>query len=942
MISYTKGITHTPGDLLSEDGELMECVNLKSEHGELRPFLWPSESFTLGSNEELLYIHKGSGFKNYFYLSDGKLKSFYFDDTMTRQDYAFSHSFDGSLRFDAIGNTVVLLDGGGVIHYILYQQGDYNYLGTHFPECPLSFGLQGEFKRFAKDGNFHTVTFSKSPSYTAEGIILHKETIDSVTNQVLGAVNKFVNEEVTERGKFMFPFFVRYAYRLYDGTLTYHSSPVLMVASSYTNPYVHVKTIGMNGDGDIVSCGIDIATVASSLDYQLIDDASNTLKNELKRWSDIIKSVDIFISSPIYTYNQNSRIERFVLTTEYGTDDASIKSYFQGCYFVGKLTGGDSVDEFANHISWAENGALLLNYQRMFIPELYSFMTKEGVGKHSVELGLSRGEIDSSIKECSTFYLLKSITTDSLSSTRTVIDVSESYLSSLQSRELMTDDYYSHDVKLAHHSFSYNNRLNLTKVSRQLFSGYLPDSLYQYTDGAVKFTFGYTKAGSDVTIDEAVLTDESDKYCRSVQVQIGVDNSGAAVFPVKESRLGKYDMREVGLYTYHPNTNADLLLVGGLIPINPGYIGVYEFETHSGLNGCINYQGLKRREKSDYGSFVDAVDNYIVKDDNKIYTSEVNNPFVFSASGVNTVGTGDVLGIVSTTKALSQGQFGQFPLLVLTTDGVWAMTVNDEGLYSTKQVISREVCNNPNSIVQTDSLVFFTSEKGLMCIDGSSISCVTPQMVGLPKTVTSFKRIGDLLKSVTAIHDITEACDAVVEFVDYLRDCRIGYSYKDSALYISNSSYNFQYLYNLSNGTVTKICKTDEVVSGFINDYPDTLLLGGKITDSVKKVYSMIAPHDLGGDAVYGFAMSRPMKLGNPTAMKRIVQVKNIKSVSDGNSFVKYALWGSNDCLTWYYVGSYNGGFKYYRMGLFTCLRPTESLLGSVIMTEEKRNNKLR
>ena len=79
--------------------------------------------------------------------------------------------------------------------------------------------------------------------------------------------------------------------------------------------------------------------------------------------------------------------------------------------------------------------------------------------------------------------------------------------------------------------------------------------------------------------------------------------------------------------------------------------------------------------------------------DSQIFTSVVNNPFVFEASGDNTVGTGKILGIVANTEAVSQGQFGQYPLLVFTDEGIYAMSVNAEGLYSSIHPISREVCN---------------------------------------------------------------------------------------------------------------------------------------------------------------------------------------------------------------------------------------------------------
>ena len=76
---------------------------------------------------------------------------------------------------------------------------------------------------------------------------------------------------------------------------------------------------------------------------------------------------------------------------------------------------------------------------------------------------------------------------------------------------------------------------------------------------------------------------------------------------------------------------------------------------------------------------------------NEVWVSEVNNPFVFNAQGVNTVGNGTIIGVVSNTRAISQGQFGQFPLFCFTSDGIWMLQTSSEGIYSASSPISREV-----------------------------------------------------------------------------------------------------------------------------------------------------------------------------------------------------------------------------------------------------------
>ena len=58
LLSYKKGITRTPSDLLCEDGDLAECVNLEVRNEELVPMEMPVDmGVTLASGEELVHVH---------------------------------------------------------------------------------------------------------------------------------------------------------------------------------------------------------------------------------------------------------------------------------------------------------------------------------------------------------------------------------------------------------------------------------------------------------------------------------------------------------------------------------------------------------------------------------------------------------------------------------------------------------------------------------------------------------------------------------------------------------------------------------------------------------------------------------------------------------------------------------------------------------------------
>lgn len=926
MIGYTKGITRSAGELMAEDGELMESINLKCENGELKPLLWPERAFQLNQGEELKYIHKGSGYENYLYISGGKVKAFSFEDGV-RKDFSFEQTIRDIRAIESIGNTLVVSGSDG-LHYILFKNGEYKYLGQHFPECPLSFGLQGELITYKKKyGDWLTVDFNERyPFENPVNIKLEDEDITIASNAILGAVNKMVYD-LKDDGKFMFPFFVRYAYRLYDGTLTYHSAPVLMIAGSYSMPFTMcIPVTGDDGKGSRTT--YNMVLPSCDLDYALVEES---VKTQLEDWGDIVKSVDVFVSPQIHTYDSNKRVDEI---GSYYIDKSNTTLYDEvvgmnkGSYGVFKLKGA-----FADVITNGfDNSTLALQYSRHYIPSLVSVSLTDSTIPNYVDVYKSVTSVDEEISSASNFYLLKSLSINELSTDRTVIGVEAHFLPSLESRERMEDDYRSHDTIKAGDMYSYNNRLNLHGVSRGRYAGYQPDSMVQFTNGA------YHINAKNYGADGFELEDVG--ICSSFYSQIEAED---CTFAAKSSVYQSYDLREIGHYVFYPNNDGLQYRIG----INNQFHEMMQAGSLSGhkyLNGVYKFNGLYGKNEADNHLMIEG-GTPIVDEPNKIYTSEVNNPFVFIASGINTVGTGEVLGIVSVTKALSQGQFGQFPLLALCSDGIWALTVNEEGLYSTKQMVSREVCNNSDSIVQTDNAVYFSSEKGLMVIDGSDVRCVTPQMEGLPTKVSDMKRMPDILKSVSEIQEIVSCGESMTEFVDYLRESTIGYNYREESLYICHKdteTHRYLYVYSLKNNTLSKLCNPDEYVRGFVNRYPDTLMTGRKEEEGKTNVYSLLKSHELEGEAVYGFAMTRAMKLGNPAGMKRIKQVKNIKNVHDKNSYVKYSLWGSNDCVRWYYVGSYDGGFKYYRMGLFTKLRPNESALGTVMITDEKRSNKLR
>ena len=130
---------------------------------------------------------------------------------------------------------------------------------------------------------------------------------------------EFINNKSRSNSSFIFPFFVRYAYRLYDGNYTMHSAPILMIPSSDMAPMAAI-TYEASTDTVIVHPGTDreeemetlaihtikgrVLSITGGLD-RFISEPSSSLAS----WNDIIKSIDIFISAPIYTFDQSGSID---------------------------------------------------------------------------------------------------------------------------------------------------------------------------------------------------------------------------------------------------------------------------------------------------------------------------------------------------------------------------------------------------------------------------------------------------------------------------------------------------------------------------------------------------------------------------------------------------------------------------------------------------------
>ena len=915
-----QGYATEPSDYECPDGQLATSLNLINEDSQLKPVFQPSELAELPSGYKVVYIHDTNTFTHYILHDTNTNKLYWIDesiitdaaekpvtsDAITAELQRTSpshelHSFGPTeiYNVNGIGNTLVVLTPDGM-HYILWK-GDtegYLYLGTHLPELPISFGLQGEVVR--------TDVFNISFDAISEDDIWKEfsdENKSRITSQVLAKVNKFIAEQSTSAGKFIFPFLVRYAYRLNDddGSLTMHSAPILMVCSSDLAPQVFWEHV--TGRGEYTEAQLRVVGVRHTLDYAVILASRIDM---LRQWKDIVRSVDIFISKPIYTYDQNGQCTRFAQSSEINS--------FCICKHINQA---------------ADTNTYPLRYQYNTFNKLYAFTYNPTTLTYPAGRLMipqrSTDQVKADIRSCSQFYLLKSIKLDELTTTRTAVSVEEDYLQSLVTREVMTDDYDSHNLLIPQYSFTYNSRLNIANLKKKLYNTFNAGAMFCYTDGYVQKYADLSPTVNDRKASWGV-------YFYIKQDGRDIIVQGEAFQMSVQARL---------LFFYYPNVNA----YKAVFYRYDYFFDAYEvpMEAHAFLNGAFYFGGWDNATKTASlpSESSDALRTIHVP--NKIYTSVVNNPFHFPVLGINTVGTGTILGISAAAKAMSQGQFGQFPLYAFTTEGVWALEVSSTGSYSVRQPITRDVCINSDSITQIDSSVLFATHRGIMLLTGSQAQCITDSIFSeAPFNVLELPGIDQLH---TRLGHAADACLPMKPFLGFLDGCQMVYDYVHQRIFVYNPTmadgtpkYTYAYVFSLKS-KMWGMVFTD--LASAINSYPEALAMthAGKL----------VSFSETDKQACKGLYITRPIKLEAPDVLKTISTLIQRGHFQRGD--VSTVLYGSRDLYTWHLVFSskdhYLRGFrgtpyKYFRIAALATLTDGKSILGASVNFEPRYTNQLR
>ena len=424
--------------------------------------------------------------------------------------------------------------------------------------------------------------------------------------------------------------------------------------------------------------------------------------------------------------------------------------------------------------------------------ENLSFSDENGISQLVFSLPtFSTEEQKESVLNETLFYKVASIDIETLKSREHRLNAF-SYTCSLDNlvhqRLFPLDNFSLHSLR-AKESYVYNGRLHLGNITVRYFSGYPPtvfdilQDRYYGTDISSPEIFS---AAVQVTLKNA--TGISHLIARTAD-SIGCLSPYISYPDSRAVALKIYGYDSSGKLTHYKelplkassNENMAYYLQDDLLPIElePAKISVaLPQESHT-----EEYSPTKLRVSAAY------------------------NPFRFPQENTYTISSGTILGMAAATAALSQGQYGEFPLYVFTSDGIWALQQGSgDVVYADQHPVNREVALSPAHIVSIDDAVLYLSEQGLMALQGADVSLLSAPFEGMP----------DL--------PLSQEFDDPAPFKTFVKNAVVGYNYTGKELLFLNTDYDYMWVFDLR--TLQWSVRTSNYTR-FFTLYPALLAIDG-------------------------------------------------------------------------------------------------------------------
>ena len=342
----------------------------------------------------------------------------------------------------------------------------------------------------------------------------------------------------------------------------------------------------------------------------------------------------------------------------------------------------------------------------------------------------------------------------------------------------------------------------------------------------------------------------------------------------------------------------------------------------------------------------------LLLDSNRVQVSLIQNPLAFDAANSYQVGTGEIVGVGTIFQAISEGQFGQFPINIFTSKGIYTLeqgTISGTTLFSNVVPLSDEVLMRSGALISTGIGTIFISKDGLKVIAGRNIVNLTKAAEGEVSVIysnTDYAYFSALAKTGNLNAYLSQ-----VDYLTYLQNAIIGYDKYNEELLISNTTYTYSYVYSFENKTIHKITSSYDQ---FVNVYPQ---LEGYSSIG----YYSISNEDFTGKVAIGITTSS-MDFNLPN-IKKVLEFCILRGTfhtsSASDERIGAYLFGATSQLTWVWANGYDrtkgdfsgvrigrtgGSFPYFSFVMFGLVDDLKGTYVSKLSAEIKRTmtNKLR
>lgn len=374
---------------------------------------------------------------------------------------------------------------------------------------------------------------------------------------------------------------------------------------------------------------------------------------------------------------------------------------------------------------------------------------------------------------------------------------------------------------------------------------------------------------------------------------------------------------------------------------NTGYSYYVKCDTKNGLQEFIIDTGASNAEEFEQAlNSVSTSKNIISRSPSLIKVSEAENPFVFPASNSVQVGSSVIKAMAANTRPITEGQFGDAPLYVFTDEGTWMLMLSTDGVYQARQPVNRDVCSNPDGILQIDDAVLFPTERGIMMQTGSTAKLITDALDG---AVFDYMHLykESYSKKILAVGSIPEASIKYIPFRQFMKGADMIYDYYDARIIVFNPDCAYAYVYSLKSGLWGAM---ESNIKKRVNIYPESYAINGD-----RKIVDFYQSQPVGPTRY--FLCTRPMAIGSSEAYKTMFSCITRGYFRNEVGKCGMALYASNDLFKWFPVstsvnkflrGMCGSPYKYFRLALIGSLLPEESLGGLSADYQERWQNKLR